>query len=131
MFPSLPFSAFVRCGADSVVAAELHDGLCDTARHIVARNGLSDKITVVNKDVGLLERGTHIRALGANLVVADFFDSGLLHDNFMFLLERVKSRVLQQDYNIVPAAATIYCMGIESFTKDVQGFDFSSFCRVD
>jgi protein arginine N-methyltransferase 7 len=116
-----------RCGADSVVAAELHDSVCETARHVVAQNGLSSKVSVVNRDVGLLERGKHVRTKGANLVIADFFDAGLLHDNFLFLLEKAKTNVLQSDYSVVPAAATVYCMGIEAYTKHAQGFDFSLF----
>lgn len=42
-----------------------------------AANGLSEKISVVHRDAGLLERGKHVRRLGANIVVADMFDAGV------------------------------------------------------
>ena len=114
-----------RCGADTVVGCELHDGVCDTARHVIARNGLSDKVSIVHSDVGLLKRGEHVRSGGINLAIADIFDCGLLHDNFMFLLEKAKVNVLQSGYAIVPAAATVYCMGIEAHTESVDGFDLT------
>ena len=38
-----------------------------------------------------------------------------------------KKNVLQPGATIIPAAATLYCMGIEARTGDVCGFDFSSF----
>ena len=33
-------------------------------------------MSVVHRDAGLLERGREMRRLGANIVVADFFDAG-------------------------------------------------------
>lgn len=65
-----------RAGADSVVACDLHESLAAVARKAVARNGCSDKVSVVHRDIGLLERGKEVRRLGFNLAVADFFDSG-------------------------------------------------------
>jgi protein arginine N-methyltransferase 7 len=52
-----------RAGADSVVAPELHQALVACARRNVAANGLSTKINVVERDIGLLERGREVRAL--------------------------------------------------------------------
>lgn len=59
-----------------MVACELHDSLCDVARIAAAANGLSDRVSVVNRDAGLLQRGREVRALGANIVIADVFDAG-------------------------------------------------------
>ena len=39
-------------------------------------NKLSDKISVVQKDIALLERGKDMRYLGANLAIGDVFDAG-------------------------------------------------------
>jgi len=30
-------------------------------------------------------------------------------------------------YTVVPAAATMYCMGVEAYTSEVNGFDMSAF----
>ena len=50
---------------------------------------------------------------------------GLLGDGFMHLLELARRRVVQQGAAVVPAAATLYCMGLEVAPARVQGFDFS------
>ena len=49
-----------RAGADSVVAPELHEALVACARRNVAANGLSAQINVVERDIGLLERGREV-----------------------------------------------------------------------
>lgn len=53
--------------------------------------------------------------------------AGLLGNNWLYLLDMAKKNVLQPNATIIPAAATLYCMGIEARTSDVCGFDFSSF----
>ena len=39
-------------------------------------NKLSDKVSVVQKDIALLERGKEVRYLGINLAIGDIFDAG-------------------------------------------------------
>ena len=39
-------------------------------------NKLSDKVSVVQKDIALLERGKEVRYLGINLAMGDIFDAG-------------------------------------------------------
>ncbi len=46
---------------------------------VVAANGLSQRVSVVQKDIALLERGREVRYLGCNLAIADLFDAGLSH----------------------------------------------------
>ncbi|KAK9825810.1 hypothetical protein WJX74_009582 [Apatococcus lobatus] len=116
-----------KAGADSVVANDLSEVLCTTARRAVAANDLGGRVSVVHRDAGLLERGHEMRRLGANVVVADFFDSGLFGNNFTYILELLKKRVLQPNTTVIPNAATMYCMGLEMATGSVCGFDFSSF----
>ncbi len=43
---------------------------------VAAVNGVSAAVSVVQRDVGLLERGREIRPLGVNIIVAEFFDAG-------------------------------------------------------
>ncbi len=38
---------------------------------VMAANGVSERVSVVNKDVALLERGRDVRYLGCNLAIAD------------------------------------------------------------
>ena len=49
-----------------------------TCWQVVAVNGVSDKVSVVKKDISLLERGKEVRYLGANLAIGDIFDAGKL-----------------------------------------------------
>lgn len=44
---------------------------------VVASNGVASSVSVVHQDIGLLQRGREVRALGANIAVADIFDPGL------------------------------------------------------
>ena len=53
--------------------------------------------------------------------------AGLLGNNWLYLLDMAKKNVLQPGATIIPAAATLYCMGIEARTWDACGFDISAF----
>jgi protein arginine N-methyltransferase 7 len=53
--------------------------------------------------------------------------TGLLGNGWLFLLEMAKKKVLQASATVIPAAATLYCMGIEARTDKITGFDFSNF----
>ncbi|KAL4451864.1 hypothetical protein ABPG75_007526 [Micractinium tetrahymenae] len=114
-----------KAGAKSVVACDLHESLCDVARKAAAANGLSERVSVVYRDVGLLQRGREVRPLGVNVVVADVFDAGLLGDQFPYMLDLVRRCVVAPSAAVVPAAATLYCMGIEVLTGRVAGLDMS------
>lgn len=50
---------------------------------------------------------------------------GLLGDGFPYLLELARKRVVQLGATVVPAGATLYCMGLEVATEKVAGFDLS------
>lgn len=49
-----------RAGANKVVACDIHASLCDVARKAAAANGLSARVNVVQRDVGLLQRGREV-----------------------------------------------------------------------
>lgn len=54
------------------------------ALQVLAANGLLEKISVINKDAGLLERGQDLRHLGVNIIIADFFDAGEVTSHLTF-----------------------------------------------
>lgn len=114
-----------RGGAKSVVACDLHASVCDVARKAASVNGLSARINVVPRDVGVLQRGKEVRALGVNIVIADVFDAGLLGSGFPYMLELAKRKVVQPGASVVPAGASLYCMGVEALTGQVAGLDMS------
>ena len=51
----------------------------------------------------------------------------MLGNNWLYLLDMAKRNVLQASATVIPAAATLYCMGIEARTGKVAGFDLSAF----
>ena len=53
--------------------------------------------------------------------------AGLLGSSWLYHLEMAKKKVLQASATVIPAAATLYCMGIEARTGLIAGFDLSSF----
>lgn len=59
----------------------------------MAANDLSEKVSVVHRDVGLLQRGREVRPLGVNLVVTDFFDAGAPWLGLGFLVHRMGMEV--------------------------------------
>lgn len=116
-----------RAGADSVVACDTHPSLVSIARRNVAANGFGSQVSVLKQDVTLLERGKHTPYDGVNLIVLDAFDAGLTGDQVLYMLECARRQVCGSSCAVVPAAATIYCAGVEAYTNEVDGFDLSAF----
>ena len=46
---------------------------------------------------------------------------GLFGDGYTYLLELARRRVVQPGATVVPAGATLYCMGVEALTGMVGG----------
>lgn len=44
---------------------------------VMAANGLSERVSVVHADAGMLQRGREVRSLGCRLAIADVFDAGM------------------------------------------------------
>ena len=64
---------------------------------------------------------------GFDVAVVDLFDAGLTGDHVLWMLEQARKHVLAPGAVVVPAAATMYCVGLEAYTAEVNGFDFSAF----
>jgi protein arginine N-methyltransferase 7 len=117
-----------RAGASKVVACEWHGALATCARRNVAANGLSKTVTVAAGDVAKLRRGKQgVPVDGFDVAVVDLFDAGLTGDHVLWMLEQARKHVLAPGAVVVPAAATMYCVGLEAYTAEVNGFDFSAF----
>ena len=117
-----------RAGATKVIACEWHSELANCCRRNVALNKMSGRVTVANCDSAKLQRGkVGVPVDGCNVVVVDMFDAGLTGEHVLFMLEKARVNLTTTDCAVVPAAATLYCMGVEAYTSEVSGFDMSSF----
>lgn len=116
-----------RAGADSVVACDTHPSLVSVARRNVAANGYGSQVSVLKRDATQLERGKHAPYDGVNLIVLDVFDAGLTGDDVLDMIEAARKQLSASTCAVVPAAATIYCAGIEAYTSEVDGFNMSAF----
>jgi len=110
-----------RHGADSVVAVDLMGPCADVALRLAAQNRVSGRVSVVRKDAGLLHRSEDVRAGGVNLLLLDAFDAGLVGGNAAGVLELARRQVAQPGATVVPAGATVYCMGVEVLSGEVAG----------
>ena len=115
-----------KSGATSVTGIEYHDAVADVARRNVAANGVGANVSIVQRDVGLVERGKGARRQGCNMAILDIFDAGLIGHKALYMIEVAKRNFLQPDTTVVPQAATLYCMGVEVITSKVRGFDMSA-----
>ncbi len=52
--------------------------------------------------------------------------AGFVGNNFLYQLEMCKRKLAQTDCRVIPQAATLYCMGLQTLTPAPGGFDFSS-----
>ena len=115
-----------RAGADSVLACEMLPSLATCTRRNLAQNNLSRNVHVVCKDAAMLERGIHGPHEGCNMIVVDLFDCGLTGEHVLYMLEEARRKVANVGSVVVPAAATIYAMGVEAYTTEIDGFDMSA-----
>ena len=122
-----------RAGAKRVTTCEMSQPLAAVARKVIARNGLTEKIQVVSKKSTQLKIGKDLLE-PADLLIAEVYDNGLLGEHFLPALLHAKRNLLKPDAVVIPAAATVYAMLIESWElrrvnplRRIAGFDLSDF----
>jgi type II protein arginine methyltransferase len=120
-----------RAGARETVTCEMVTSLAELARDTVARNGLADRILTLDKkstSVVINEQMRH----KANLLVTETVDCGLLGEGIVPSITHAKANLLTDDARIIPCAATVYAMLVESkrlrnlnYVETAAGFDVS------
>ncbi|KAF8066293.1 Art7 [Scenedesmus sp. PABB004] len=100
-----------------VVAAELVAPLAAAALRNAASHGAAADVSVVHADAAALERGRDLPHAGADVVVFDVFDAGLVGHSVLAVLEAIKARLLSDGGQLVPASASLYAQGIEVATR--------------
>jgi tetratricopeptide (TPR) repeat protein len=122
-----------RAGAKHVTSCEKVKPIADMASKIVKLNGFSQQIKVVNKISTDLEVGIDMPEK-ANVLVSEIVDVGLLAEGIVPSVAHARANLLAHDAQILPKAATVYGMLVESeklYAEDriqtAAGFDLSPF----
>jgi type II protein arginine methyltransferase len=122
-----------RAGAAKVTTCEAVGLIADRARDIVARNGLSDRVTVIGKRSQDLSLGRELSER-AQVLITETFASGLISEGILPLIEHAQENLLAEDAVVIPAAASAmgYVAGGEAlkgllFVDKIKGFDLAPF----
>ena len=122
-----------RAGAKSVTTCEAVAPIAEQAVKIIARNGLSDRVSVIARRSTELAVGTGLTER-AQILVTETFSSDLLGEGVLPAVEHAHQYMLTPDAIVIPrvAAARAYLIGgaeIEAmlFAGTSNGFDLSLF----
>ncbi|HEV8391299.1 MAG TPA: tetratricopeptide repeat protein [Dongiaceae bacterium] len=120
-----------RAGAGRVVTCEVLPLMGDIAREVVAKNGLSDRITVITRKSTQVQVGTDLPDR-ADVFVSELINIGMMSPNMIPVLQHAREALLKPDAKIIPAAATVYGALIEAPqlarinpVRQISGFDLS------
>ena len=122
-----------RAGAASVVACERDPMLAQTAREIVAANGLNGKVTVLALHSRQLERERDL-AGGVDLVISEIFSDDLLGEQVLASLDHARAELCRPGARFLPAAASVR-VALADFPEkradlgEIEGLDLSLFER--
>ncbi len=121
----------VRAGAKQAFTCEMVPAIAELARETVALNGLADRIVILDKKSTSLAIDNQMPRK-ANLLVTETVDCSLLAEDIIASIAHAKANLLTEDAQIVPCAATVYAMVLESpqlcnlnSARTVAGFDVS------
>ena len=122
-----------RAGAARVTTCEVNPALADTARQIVAANGLADRVSVIGRKSTMLEVGRDLPQ-PADLLIMEIFDTVLIGEGVLPSLEDARKRLLKPEACVLPQRARVYAAAVEipdlrrvNPMKSVAGFDLSGF----
>ncbi|MDJ0947303.1 MAG: tetratricopeptide repeat protein [Alphaproteobacteria bacterium] len=122
-----------RAGARQVVSCEMVAPIAETAREIIARNGLADRIALIAKRSTDLRLGEDM-AERADVLIHEIFDDGLLGELVVPVVELARAHLAKPDAVVLPRAATVYASLVESAelahcnrVTEACGFDVEPF----
>jgi Flp pilus assembly protein TadD len=122
-----------RAGAAHVYACEAESLIAAKARDIVAKNGLSERITVIAKKSTDLRVGDDLPAK-ADVLLSEIVDVELLGEGIIETLDHALAELAVDGAHIIPSAGAVYGMMVESEelyrqdrVHDVLGFDLGAF----
>jgi 16S rRNA G966 N2-methylase RsmD len=122
-----------RAGAAKVTTCEAVKLIADRAKEIVARNGLSDRITIIGKSSLDLALGRELPER-SQVLITETFASGLISEGILPTIEHARENLLTEDAVVIPATASAmgYLAGGETlkgllFVGNIKGFDLVPF----
>jgi Tfp pilus assembly protein PilF len=122
-----------RAGAARVITCESVRLIAEHARDIIALNGLTSRISVIDKRSTQLAIGIGITER-CQVLITEVFSSNLIDEGVLPTVEHAHQNLLTRDALVIPAAASAlgYLIGgsvIENllFVGQANGFDLSPF----
>jgi predicted O-methyltransferase YrrM len=120
-----------RAGAEHVVSCEMNPAVAETAREIVARNGLSDRITILTRH----SRAVTLEDLGGpvDVLLSEIVDDCILGESVLPAHEDAAHRLLKPGGQVIPARGTIRVALVETGAAEssqlgwIDGFDVRPF----
>jgi protein arginine N-methyltransferase 7 len=123
----------VRQGATRVYTCEALPRIARKAREIIERNGMADRIVVINKRSTDLVVGVDLPER-ADVLVSEIFDDGLLGEGAFTAFQHAQTHLLKPRAQLIPAGVRVLAVGIESEeifgnhrVSQAAGFDVSAF----
>ncbi len=120
-----------RAGAKRVVACEMNKTMAETAKRIIAANGLTDRIEVHSCHSSELDRET-VCPEGFDVVISEIFSANVLGEGVLQSLEHVREKLCAKGARFIPESAEIR-VALAQFPQttvaldDVEGFDLGLF----
>ncbi len=120
-----------RAGAAKVISCEVLPLMADIASEVVAKNGLSERITILTRKSTQLQVGAELPA-PADVFVSELLNIGMLSPNMLPVLQHARENLLKPGGKIIPAAAVVHAALIEAPqlyrinpVRQISGFDLS------
>jgi predicted RNA methylase len=120
-----------QAGATRVTACEVSGVLADTASEIVRRNGLDDRVAVVDRHSSAIEVGAQMPER-ADVLISELLDPALLAEGVLSSVRDARRRLLKPDAVVLPARAVVWAVLLEAPAREasapvrsVEGLDLS------
>lgn len=120
-----------RAGAARVIACEMNAAVAETARRIIAANGLADRIEVHACHSSALDRAS-LFPEGAEVVISEIFSANVLGEGVLESLDHARLHLCAPDARFIPETAEIK-VALAAFPRiapslgAVEGFDLGLF----
>jgi len=105
--------------------------MCTLSRKIIAQNGYTDRITVLEGEAGDVQLPDGVEA---DVLISEWMGFYLLHESMLDAVVTARDRLLRSGGAVFPSTATLYACPVSvkeycaenfDFWQDVCGFDFS------